>query len=240
MTSNRVGLWTGLFDGPREFEYEIKHAKDFDAKWLTLAGPRGIAQSGHVDIDFNGLPGWLPPLWGSDGTWLYIRRPEGVWRSRIPKNLLVEAPISFVQNRIGPSGLEGRMFLSTGLTPSEGWMDRFQKPCAPEEIDGLRDQKRDRQGVEVDFYAPPLVDITFDGARVVAKVGDLFCDQPHFNVEKDWLVATDARSGQRCAFPLTGLGSEPALSALKEGCLWLSFEGPFLEKFEAKVNVPAF
>jgi len=236
MDKKRVGHWSALFGGPKPFEYEIKRAKDFDAKWSRHPSLLGNGHRGHTEVDFNGIPGWLQPLWGSDGEWLYIRRPEGVWRTRIPAGLPADSSVIFVQKKVGVSGDDGRMVMGFDMEPTGGWMDGFQQPCAPADIDARRDQGRDRQGVEVDFYAPPLINVVASADRLVVAVDDLFSQPPRFNVEMDWLVATDSRSGRRCAFPLSGQGHEPAKKALNEGYLWLRFEGEFLDPFEVKVT----
>ena len=228
MNKKRVGNWSALFGEPKTFEYEVSQAKDFDAKWHV--------NSEQIEINFGGLPGWLAPLWASDGEWLYVRRPEGVWRSRVPRDLPAETSIIFIQKKRGSSGESGRMFMSFNMEPTGAWMDRFQEPCSPEDIDNLRDQRRDRQGVEVDFYAPPLTDFQEDAGRLIVSVGDLFCEPPVFTIERDWLVATDSKTSSRCAFPITCQGSEPAKAALMEGNLWIRFDGCFLDRFEVKVS----
>lgn len=238
MEKKRVGNWSALFGGPKPFEYEAKRANDFPARWSRQPGPLGAAITGAVEVHFDGLPGWLTPLWASDGQWLYIRRPEGVWRSEIPSDLPAKTPVFFVQRKLGETQDAGRARLGIGLAPTTGWTDHFMERCTPEDIDGLRDQARDRGGVEVDFYAPPLVDFKHENERLVVNVGDLFCAAPSFRLEGDWLIAEDARLERRCAFPLSGPGHEPAKKALARSNLWLRFEGRFLERFDVKVSCP--
>src|SRR5471030_584170 len=106
MPCQTIGRWSALFNGRTSFKDEVGSAIEIGAKWNRSARQR--------DIILDEIPGWLTPLWGSDRQWLYIRRPEGVWKTKIPPNFEADTPILLYQKRSDAAGARSIGCLSIG------------------------------------------------------------------------------------------------------------------------------
>jgi len=230
MDKKRVGQWTALFGGRRSFQEEIKSAVEIRSQW----NQRGS----QCDIIVDELPGWLPPMWGSDLDWLYLRRPEGVWKTRIPSDIEDGRANALYQKGGVCSGskLLGGMSMGRSIVGQPGWIkgadvanprdaasrDEALHPCA--------------QGADVDadalaWWINPWEEEA--SGVYVLDAGDHFSHPPAFELEGEWLIAIDDANGRRVAYPT----EDGLLDLVKDGRLWLRFGSKWLEPFKVQIAV---
>lgn len=227
----KIGRWAGLFGQRVSFQKETLSAKEIDVKWSLLCE----GDWSQLNAELDPIAGWLPPMWGSDDRWLYLRRPEGVWKFAIPD--LGDG--ASVQLRF--RGPDGQSLGSYGIGPQirslGGWfwsMDTDNPMDAAgrdDEVQGWAEE----EGAPADQLGGLLDQVlTIEPGRTVIKVGDEFAEAPTFQTHGDWLIATDKKDW-RVAYSLRDC--QEALAALDRGELWLSFGSPWLRAWAVKVEL---
>jgi hypothetical protein len=231
--SDRPGRWHKRFDSGIDstFEAEIDAAKLVDAEWQTHSGPLGADRSGYVNVVFDKLPGWLEPVWASDEKWLYLRRPEGTWKTPIPDRLQPAGPLFLVDRVPGQADSGRRTRLGRVSTVAECWMDGFAQPVDV----GARDCMDAVASLDVDFLGTHLGQPKSDGDRLLALAGDDFQSPPDFKLAGDWLIANDRALDLSCAYHIGGI--EPIAKAMEQGALWIRYQGIFVPTFDVQARL---
>ena len=232
MDANRVGRWAALFGGRRSFQKEIERAVEIGAHWSKRAGQR--------DIVVDEIAGWLPPMWGSDEHWLYLRRPEGVWKTRRPQSFEGTTPIVLHQKRPGAAGgqgVAGGMVLGASISNQSGWIRGAQTTSPMDAAE--RDEKAlpANRGFDVDADAVDQTwgkHIASEPGRLVVDAGDHFNTVPVFELQREWLMATDAKTGHRVAFQIS---SEARRRHIGRGELWMLFANRWFDGLEVRVVI---
>lgn len=233
----RAGIWTRAFGGPLDFQQEIAKAQTVEASWVARSDPSGEARTGHTDIVLLSLPGWHEPLWAADDRWLYLRRPEGVWKTAIDRSALSRGPSFLVDARFMGRRPAGRMMLGPLFERTDGWRDKYGEATTALDMDAISDPSA--AGVDgplpFDYIGQPLIEYDGDAARLIAISRDEFRSAPTFRCVGDWLIATSAEDGLVYGYPLERL---PTLrKALNKGHLWIRYQGEFMEPFEVEVAI---
>jgi hypothetical protein len=221
-----TGRWCSLFGSPMSFAQEIKAAKEIEAI-VSLFGTQVNVEVAQL------LPGWVTPLWGSDDRWLYLRRPEGIWKVRLPVehagariNIYLKDP----NHEIRVSGT----FIGTDWVNVGGWMLRQCEPSSPEQLDANASPSK-APGYDVDEIGIPLLNrILTDDGRNLFHAGDAFASVPELWVDRKAVIGKDKASGRRVAFGINGTEAQEVLES--GGVLWLRFSGEMLLPVEAKVS----
>lgn len=224
--TQKTGRWCALFGRPMSFAEEIKRAVEVSAI-ATLFGPQV-----HIAIE-PPLPGWEVPLWGSDGQWLYLRRPEGVWKTRLP---LAHADLQASICIKDPNMTEwlGSTFIGTDWVGVAGWVMREGEPCSPADLDAAASPSK-APGYEVDEIGFPLLKrISTDDGRAVFHAGAAFSSAPKLWVDRKAVIGQDEATGRRVAFGTNGTEAAEVLAS--GGDLWLRFSGDMLLPVDAKVS----
>lgn len=232
MEKKRTGRWGAMFEGRSSFHDEADRSVEIGAKW--------IVQPGQVDIVLDEIPGWLPPMWGSDHEWLYLRRPEGVWKTRLPSKLKGDSINLLHQQRSNGDPTHstyGGMVMGHSILNQPGWVRGrdVENPMDAAE----RDERAlpSNRGFDLDADAVGNAWgklVSSEPARLVVDAGDFFCSEPSFAIQGDWLLATDPMSGYRVGFPLTS----PALrTRIEAGELWLFFSNRWFRGIEVHVRL---
>lgn len=234
MKPNQAKSWSGLFEGRKSFEEEIGHAVEIDARWEF--------HDGQLDIFLDGIPGWLPPLWGSDEEWMYFRRPEGVWKTRIPA-MIPPGPAS-IYCRADParatSKFVGGEYIGRIGRKMGGWISgpHAQAVLNAADLDYERSPQGQgwADGLVADAVGCMLDNVLEDApGRVVVRAGDLFAQAPVFSVSGEWLLATDPDSGWTVAYGLAE--GSVAERALRQRLLCLRFGSVWLAPFDVNVEI---
>lgn len=221
MARLQTGRWTEQFGANEPFANELARAVEISHAWNDIGT--------QVFVELERMPGWLRPLWAFHDGWLYLRRPEGVWKTK-PPALLTELPIVLCQKP--PEGKYlGSEYIGDRFLPTRGWMRGAGEATSPAEMDD--ELSAIGYGVAADEVGDGLTEVIEDTpARYLMAAGDLFDCPPAITVDGQWLVCADAASGRRAAYSLE---SDPhAKKALRDGRLWLRFGGPYLEPFAVK------
>jgi hypothetical protein len=211
-----IGRWTALFGPTSSFCDEIAKAVEVrsDLRLREIEGLGG--EFSCVEILLPDLPGRDEYLWASDKKWLYVRRPEGVWKTGLPIEHLDRI---CVLRQLAASGKTfGGMQL--GRDPRDcsnlpGWRRR-REPTTLAAMDfpyGL-----DEAGNEIGPTLSEAVEVA--GGRVVMRAGPEFSEPPDAWV---WLGDTlhASRQGRVVSYPVS-----PALDlrpTADRGDLWLRF-----------------
>lgn len=229
-TSETKGRWTSLFKRHTKFTDELSQALEIGAKWERSPHQR--------DIILDEIPGWLPPLWGSDAHWLYIRRPEGIWKTKIPAGFDSNTPILLYQNRTNPAGTRpvGALSIGANLVNQGGWNSARsdERKASAFEMDLERHPSHLGVNLDVEAIGQDLWEaLPSEHEGLLLKAGDDFCHEPLFRMRGDWLIAQDRQTGWRIAYFIES-GSE-ARKALDAGSLWLRFRSPWLRTLDVQV-----
>lgn len=228
----KAGAWTRGFGADSNFERETKLAIEIGAKWESSEWRRCIA--------LDPIPGWLEPLWGSDKEWLYIRRPEGVWKTRIPSdfhdgdNRSIMIYCRANGEHLDESRSLGGEFIGPSVLDRPGWICGL---AVDDPIDAATmDARRAPATWGCDVDADELVYqwgrfVREDHDRLVLTGGDAFAKPPAFTFEGGWLIGADVDSGRRVVFQFRE--KWPYHRELRAGRISLSFRSLWLPEFLA-------
>lgn len=218
-------------------------------RWCALCGPNAsyadevaaavvvasTASGDHEQIDItirDPLPGWETPLWGADRDWLYLRRPEGVWKTRLPKIPQRAEVLLCVRDPNTQEEYKSTM-LGGDLSPTNGWRRWRGQPASPATMDATL-RPAGIESLPFDEAGCPLLGVVErKGAAAWLDAGDAFCSPPIARRVGRWIVATDCKTGRRVGFGLPS-PSEAEL-ALDHGELWLRFSGDLLAPVDCRV-----
>lgn len=229
----QMGQWARLFGRKIAFHEEARKAAEIGAAWERDHGQR--------DIVLDEIPGWLAPLWGVHGDWLYIRRPEGVWKTRIPLGFSHD-DVSLIRihqrapKTAGAIHTLGGTVIGRSLQSHGGWIqgNAIGKPMDAWEMDERASPAARGFDVEADAVGSAWGALaSSEEGRLVVDGGDYFAKPPSFRLVDDWLMASDAETGRTVAFAMHGYAAYA--EALKTGKLWLRFESMWLRSFDAQV-----
>jgi hypothetical protein len=223
MASIQAGRWTERFQLCDDYEAELKAAIEIPHRWKDSGT--------QIAIELDRLPGWLTPLWSLDGGWLYIRRPEGVWKTRLP-NARPGLPVVFCQ-RFADGSIRGDEFIGEQLSSTGRWMRGPGEPKSPVELDC--ESSPEGSNADADEIANPLFNVIENTPeRYVMSAGELFDRPPSATFDGNWVICRDESTGWRIAY---GVDSHPHVRrALREGRLWLRFSGPYMDPFMIHVG----
>lgn len=231
----KTGRWTKKFGGAKSFEFESGMAKEIRSDWTMEDGPLGRDRSGIVSVKIDPIPGWLEPLWTFWNGYLYLRRPEGVWKTKVCEMIWDDRPIQLLINgQYGPDR-HAPLLLSMNIQEAKAWHSRANTLMTPIELDA--NVSVESWDVDADFCGLYLNNFlqNEEGKKVLVFAGDVFCHPPVFSLEGNYLVATDMISKEKCAFQLDGLMR--IRRAVKSKVLWLRFSGTYLPAFDVQVIV---
>lgn len=235
MTNQRkVGRWASLFGQRMSFQKEIASAKEIGVRWTQI----GDENYGQLDVEIDPIPGWLTPMWGSDDQWLYLRRPEGVWKFALPNNNPNHSVQLCFRNQDGQS--LGSDSIGTEIRSLGGWfwsMDTHTPINAADiddEVQGWAEEDR-APADQLGGYLDQIVEVK--PGMTMIQVGDEFGQPPLFSTDGDWLVATD-QQGWRVAYSLRNCSK--AKAALDQKELWLLFSGPCMKSWSTRVELGSF
>ena len=231
MLNNRQKRWSSLLSESMTFNDQARHAVEVGASIHLVAIPGMEAEHSFVELVLDDIPGWEEPLWASDSQWLYVRRPQGIWKTALPIEHASRKGMLF-QRRTGFDKRFGGTLLGRDFGGKTRWTLCGQ-PTEPVELDfplGV-----DTDGVELGAM---LIDTVNEGSdRLTFSAGPAFGEPPvAWRFDKGRLLATGA-DGRLVAFPIaTGLDLAPIALA---GKLWLRFEvltHPWMAPVDAKVS----
>lgn len=226
-----VGWWgilgrseqEAIRDGYLTFEQEIDRAILMDAKAkVDSLGQMNLFQT-------LPLPGWKMPLFAHVGGFLFLRRPEGVWKLPCPS----EQDQPTVAHL--PS-MDGKKFVpfSVGM-PSRDcgrWHRLSGDPATPEQMDGWG---RCPAGVEADELGAALLNPPkIEGGQVIFEAGDGFTRAPVLTYDGSRWIYGQGQDGRRLAFD--ALDIPWAQQAIDDGSLMLRFTSRFFSPFDAPVS----
>lgn len=207
------GEWTSLFGKALSFREETARAIEVKADFISETAAPGASDLCRIKIVLKDLPGWREPLWATDAQWLYLRRPEGVWKTRLPARDLVKEGVLF-QTRPGANKHYGGTSLGNCFDQKPGWK-LFAQPCEPWELDFP--QGKDENGNK---FCSMLCEVAeSDESRLVLLAGPAFSARPvAWRLEKDRILSI-LSNGATIVFPIAaGVDLQPSA---KSGRLWL-------------------
>lgn len=229
LTKQKKGRWTSLIAEELSFRKQVAHAIEVGSKIELISIPGMESEYSYVEIVVDNIPGWDEPLWATDDRWIFLRRPEGIWKTALPLQHLgrigVVYQLGCSANKLGGTEI-GRDFGS-----KEQW-HFCRQPTEPSELDypfGVDDG-----GSEL---GPMLIDARAGRpGALTLSAGPAFGTPPKFwRFDHDRLVAT-GQDGRVVVFPIPeSLDLEPIAKA---GKLWLRFEvltHAWMEPFDAQV-----
>lgn len=228
-----MGRWTGLFGRPTLFSEDARAAKEVQAK-ITAFGVGDLPDFQCVEIAFVGIDGWEPPVWGSDGTWIYLRRPQGVWKARLPGD--IDGRMGVISEiKSGGSKSYGRAQIGKGFGNRPAWhvLDHEIDPSSLDWFYGP---------IEDGWEAGPLLSRIFKGddGRPVADARSVFggpaqVDECRFDGKHIYAVGSD---GRKIKFTLEHgyLWPDLVRSGLKLGFGFGHGEASWMEPFAVPVS----
>lgn len=224
-----AGRWARLFGGSLRFEAEASRAKEVGAAWTPSD------DGDQVDIVFDNIEGFATPAWGSDSEYLYLRRPEGAWKTRLQKSMVDRIGLihqRFVDGTVSDSVLIGRGFSQRG-----GWIFSAMEPATAGEIDALFALDALAGKVDADEEGSALWKFVERSARRdVVSAGSLFgSDRIEFSQVGQCLIAADKDTRRRVAYDISK--NVEVRKSMEASRLWLRFEGRWMKPVDVKVAV---
>lgn len=224
------GRWTRLFGRPTLFSEDARRAKEVTST-VQMFGAGELEDFQYVMVIFEGLDGWERPLWASDGEWLYLRRPQGIWKTRLPEDH--RDRIGMIgQRRGGSSKIYGGVQIGRDFSNAPAWHVHMQE-TEPESMDTF-------YGLPKDGYeAGPMISewIENDGPRVFMNAGDVFGSPPSSCKFVDGGIQAEDAGGRKVRFPIDrSINIEPPALG---GHLWLRFghgSTSWMDPFDCQVT----
>lgn len=226
------GQWLQLFGRPTTFKEDTRRAERIGSSIELLDISAIQPDLRYVKIIFDEIAGWEEPLWGTDDRWLYLRRPQGVWKTPLPLEHL--GRVGIVYQRRGGGGTHGGTQLGRNFGGKNSWRMMFSE-ATPEELDEPR--RFDGDGCEIG----PMLLYTARGERDIVYLlgGSKFGSMPaSCSLDAGYVRVVDA-SGQAVKFQLGPCFDMGALVAhCKMGKLWMRFgclDHPWMDPIDIKV-----
>ena len=226
----QLGRWSKLFGGPLHFELEASRAKEIGAVWTPSN------DGDQVDIVFDLMDGYVTPAWGSDSTYLYLRRPEGAWKTKL--DLSMVGRIGLIHQRFANGTVSDNVLLGRGFGEKGGWIFSAMAPATAGEIDSLFALDSLAGKVDADEEGTALWNfVERSTLRDVVAAGCAFGnDHLDFALANGCLIATDCASKMRVAYDLSK--NSEVRKSMEADRLWLRFEGRWMKPVDVKV--PSF
>lgn len=229
ISEQQLGRWTRLFGRPTTFSEDARKAKEV-ASTVQLFEIGGFPNYHYVKIIVEAIKGWECPLWATDGEWLYLRRPQGVWKTRLPQAHMDRVGV-IAQRRSGSSKIYGGVQIGSGFSNEPTWHFHMQK-VEPEDLDSYYGPYKD--GFEA---GPPIASWIADAdERVIVDAGDVFAHAPVSCHYAGGEVLAEGPDGRKVRFVVTGLDLG---DVAKAGKLMLRFgHGPmsWMDPFDCAVT----
>lgn len=217
MQSQSLGRWTQLFGRATSFQEDADIAQEIGAEIRLFDISKNQPGLSYVQIIMDEIPGWEEPLWASDAQWLYLRRPQGVWKTKLPIRHLDRVGVVY-QKRSGAAGVFGGTQLGQNFANHPVWRLMNQERT-PEEIDVMFGFAED--GSELGPLISDAVEVSED--RVVLQGGPIFGSMPESCVMNGRHIFVDDGRGRIVKFILArGIDLSEAHA---RGVLWLRFAG---------------
>lgn len=225
--ARRMGRWSKLFGKFLSFEEEAASAREIESKWkLGLDGRQ-------LDVVIEPIAGYASPAWGSDRQWLYLRRPEGIWKTRLPE--AAEGDWIMLCQRSEGREVLGSLSFPTGLLGDGGWHWRDEGPCSARDIDDLHSPVMGCPDDATEMWEPLWDVVEVAQGRTLLSAGEAFGpEELSFSRSGDWLLAVDASKARTVAFDTSK--SKAARRGLDEGTLWLRLQGEWMRPSDIHVT----
>ena len=225
MNKNKLGHWCELH-GNLSFADEINLAKEVASICEVFDGQ--LILELHDSIEGSEVP-----LWASDSTWIYLRRPEGVWKTRLPS----EHDWSSVTIHVKSPG--SRTYMSTVLgvesNASDKWRHRLNEYLQPSEIDNKHAIPA-KWGIDATELGCPLVGPPIaENGKLIFKAGAEFHEAPDLFYDQRWIFGSvKSNPSRRVAFE--HFDDPVILDSLQRGTLVVRFSGDFLMPMDVEVQ----
>jgi hypothetical protein len=224
MSETKLGHWCKLH-GELPFEDDIKLAVEVDSTHELF--------DGQLIIEIHDpIAGCEVPLWASDADWLYLRRPEGIWKAKLPNEhvwtsatLHVKSPGSetYLPTVIGAESL-----------PSTKWRYRLNKYCQPAEMDRMRAAPAILIGAAMELGRPLVAPPIAENGNLIFKVGTEFDARPDLFYDSKWIFGF-VRSDPHRVVAFEHFDDPVILDAFLQGTLRLRFSGDLLLPMDVRV-----
>lgn len=231
--------WVGKSGRERGVQEELALARLVNSTW-TLRPPACEGDEPVWQAVVEPLDGWLKPLWACDEQFLYLRRPEGIWKTPLPKHVrlmrLEQAQLSIRSAKTRqPMGSMLLGCLDEGK--SFDWRTDDDEPASLSALDLDRSPERFLGAEQADFIGsfPHIRKDWSDASRLVIDLGEDASEPPTFDFDGEWLYSIDATNGQVLGYFLDDEAGPTIRAALEDGQLWARYHGPFIEEFTVRV-----
>lgn len=221
--TKQIGRWVKPFGGRRSFAQEISGAEEIHAEWTI--------KPEYMNVIVDHIDGWVEPLWGSDQNWLYLRRPEGVWKTKIPSDTPHAREAYIYQKNAEGFGVLGGLSIGASIINQGGWIRRAADGELIDAADLDAEESPISHGVELDVQrlrSPCGRELEATRERLILDLGDGFDRAPKFSKQGNWLVAHDVATNQSEAYQMD---DDPDLwTEIQSGRLYFCYCSPWMEK----------
>jgi len=229
MSKPAIGYWTRLFGRPLSFEQETHKAVEISANWSNDTDPE------QWGARIEQLPGHMTFAWGSDSTWLYLRRPEGLWKLRINEQAKGKKIVLWQRS---PKGAAlGQMFIRPHKIGQGGynWGHLSLASCADIDSEFAPSQTCP---IECDEEWPGVYEAKLEDEQfLIADAGECTnAVDATFSIhatDPEWIRVEDRATRRKFALKLSRHFRKDAL----DGRLRLRLSGDWLEPMDVQVEV---
>ena len=225
--ANLLGRWSSLFSEALIFDDEILHAMEVTAQWRRSESGR------QIDVVLENLKGYVRPAWGSDTDFLYVRNPEGVWKSKLDRDIGTRQVI--IHQYLPDGAVSGGVLLGRGIENKGGWFYGSQSVTSASVID--ESHRFGVDGIDADELGSPLFEFAeLRGSRDVVLAGDSVGHSDiRFERNGDWLIVVDLKTNRKIAYDIAA--NRAVLESAMNDRLWLRFNGPWMTTVDKKVKL---
>lgn len=223
----QLGRWQKAF-GRLSFAEELRLAKEVKSRYEQVDDQLFVELS-------DGLDGHEVPLWAVDDKWFYLRRPEGIWKTRLPKIEAWSAIALCVKKQDSDDSMVSLM--GRDFSPSKEWHWGFEGETSPEKRDAYAAMPSAYMRNANEIGTPLVPPVNVEGDKVYFDVGEEFDQEPLLVLDGNWIIGVDSKNPDR-RVGFETFNNESLYSFAKDRILWLRFKGDFLPSFDAQVFLP--
>lgn len=229
--STKTGIWSKTSGKNLSFEQEVERAIEISADWTVGIGGR------QINVTVGRLDGHWTPAWGSDEHWMYLKRPEGIWKFKCQPEM--RGDWLMISQRVNDQLLPGALSIKTSQLGRGGWQWDGEEALSADMLDALLTPIPECPAEATEMWAPLCEVIEYSAEKVVVKAGEAF-DAPsdaasiECSAHGNWVLVRGPASSRVAAFDMSK--SKAVREGAKAGNLWLRFDGPWMRPFEVRVN----
>lgn len=225
--STKTGIWSKASGKNLSFELEVKRGLEITADWKPGIGGK------QIDVSVGKIDGHWTPAWGSDDHWIYLKRPEGVWKFK--RKHEIAGDWLMITQCVNGHLLPGSLTIEFAQLGLGGWQWDGETALSSDRLDALIAPGKECPLTATEMWAPLYDVVDHSADKVVVNAGEAF-NTPlvESTVSGNWVLVKDPAKNRIAAFDMSK--SKAVRDGAAAGKLWLRFCGSWMEPIEVRVK----